>query len=57
VELIHRYHGVLRVTPADFMSTRGGELSKRKVYSKVLGRASEHPNEILARANRKRVAR
>jgi hypothetical protein len=50
--------------PPDVSSTRFSEFirtasseEKKKVYSKVLKRASEQQNEILARVNRKRVAR
>ena len=50
--------------PPDVSSTRFSEFirtasseEKKRVYSKVLKRASEQQNEILARVNRKRVAR
>ena len=41
---------------SEFIRTASSE-EKKKVYSKVLKRASELQNEILARVNRKRVAR
>jgi hypothetical protein len=41
---------------SEFIRTASSE-DKKKVYSKVLRRASEQQNEIIARANRKRVAR
>ena len=41
---------------SEFIRTASSE-DKKKVYSKVLRRASEVQNEILARVNKKRVAR
>ncbi len=41
---------------SEFIRTASSE-EKKKVYSKVLKRASEQQNEILARVNKKRVAR
>jgi hypothetical protein len=41
---------------SEFIRTASSE-EKKKVYSKVLKRASEQQNEMLARVNRKRVAR
>jgi len=41
---------------SEFIRTASSE-EKKKVYSRVLKRASEQQNEILARANKKRVAR
>jgi hypothetical protein len=41
---------------SEFIRTASSE-EKRKVYSKVLKRASEQQSEILARANKKRLAR
>jgi hypothetical protein len=41
---------------SEFIRTASSE-EKKKVYSKVLKRASELQNEILARVNKKRVAR
>jgi hypothetical protein len=41
---------------SEFIRTASSE-EKRKIYSKVLKRASEQQNEILARANKKRLAR
>jgi hypothetical protein len=41
---------------SEFIRTASSE-EKRKVYSKALKRASEQQNEILARANMKRLAR
>jgi len=47
----------LSSTPfSEFIRTASSE-EKKKVYSKVLKRASEQQNEILARVNKKRVAR
>ena len=40
---------------SEFIRTASSE-EKKKVYSKVLKRASEQQNEILARVNKKRVA-
>jgi hypothetical protein len=40
---------------SEFIRTASSE--EKKVYSKVLKRVSEKQNEILARVNRKRVAR
>jgi len=40
----------------EFIRTASSE-EKKKVYSKVLKRASEQQNEILARVNKNRVAR
>jgi hypothetical protein len=41
---------------SEFIRTASSE-EKKKVYSKVLKRASELQNEILARVDKKRVAR
>ena len=41
---------------SEFIRTASSE-EKKKVYSKVLKRASEQQNEILAQVNKKRVAR
>ena len=41
---------------SEFIRTASSE-EKKKVYSKVLKRASELQNEILARVNKKRVVR
>jgi hypothetical protein len=41
---------------SEFIRTASSE-EKKKVYSKVMKRASEQQNEILARINKKRVAR
>lgn len=41
---------------SEFIRTESSE-EKKKVYSRVLKRASEQQNEILARANKKRLAR
>jgi len=41
---------------SEFIRTASSE-DKKKVYSKVLRRASEQQNELLVRANKKRVAR
>jgi hypothetical protein len=41
---------------SEFIRTASAK-EKKKVYSKVLKRASEQQNEILARVNKKRVAR
>jgi hypothetical protein len=41
---------------SEFIRTASSE-EKKKVYSKVLKRASEQQNEILARVDKKRVAR
>ena len=41
---------------SEFIRTASSE-EKKKVYSKVMKRASEQQNEILARINEKRVAR
>jgi hypothetical protein len=41
---------------SEFIRTASSE-EKKKVYSKVLKRASEQQNEILARINKKRIAR
>ena len=41
---------------SEFIRTASSE-QKKKVYSKVMKRASEQQNEILARVNKKRVAR
>jgi hypothetical protein len=40
---------------SEFIRTASSE-DKKKVYSKVLRRASEQQNEILARANKRRIA-
>jgi hypothetical protein len=41
---------------SEFIRTVSSE-EKKKVYSRVLKRASEQQNEILARVDKKRVAR
>jgi hypothetical protein len=41
---------------SEFIRTASSE-EKKKVYSKVMKRASEQQHEILARINKKRVAR
>jgi hypothetical protein len=41
---------------SEFIRTASSE-EKKKVYSRVLKRASEQQNEILARVDKKRVAR
>jgi hypothetical protein len=41
---------------SEFIRTASAK-EKKKVYSKVLKRASEQQNEILARVNKKRIAR
>jgi hypothetical protein len=41
---------------SEFIRTASSE-RKKKVYSKVLRRASESQNEVIARANKKRSTR
>jgi hypothetical protein len=41
---------------SEFIRTASSE-EKKKVYSKVMKRASEQQNEILTRINKKRAAR
>jgi hypothetical protein len=41
---------------SEFIRNASSE-QKKRVYSKVLKRASEQQNEILARVNKKRIAR
>jgi hypothetical protein len=47
---------VLSTPFSEFIRTASAK-EKRKVYSKVLKRASEQQKEILARVDKKRVAR
>jgi hypothetical protein len=44
-------------TPFSEFIRTGSSEEKKKVYSKVMKRASEQQNKILARTNKKRVAR
>ena len=48
--------GVSSTPFSEFIRTASSE-EKKKVYSKVLKRASEQQNEVLARVNKKRVTR
>jgi len=47
--------GVSSTPFSEFIRTASSE--EKKVYSKVLKRASEQQNEVLARVNKKRVTR